>query len=185
MFICIWWQRSKKNANVEVKCAQGLIIINHHCASMKQLWTRMYSSGMRTAHLLTVSQHALVGGVCVSQHALGRGVCIPACSGQEGVCPGGVADPLGPEADTPLWTDRQLWKHNLRKLRLRAVMKHFLYRRYSQEVQSFIVWIINWQNKCGWQKIKVQFRCTWQSSKVSKNRKAPQLIIFLEMTAWS
>ena len=62
---------------------------------------------MRTARLLTVSQHALVrGGVCVSQHALGRGVCIPACSGQEGVCPGGVADPLGPEADTPP-VDRQ------------------------------------------------------------------------------
>ena len=34
----------------------------------------MYSSGMRTARLLTVSQHAL-----------GRGVCIPACTGQGGV----------------------------------------------------------------------------------------------------
>ena len=39
----------------------------------------MYSSGMRTARLLTVSQHAL-----------GRGVCIPACTGQGGVYPGGV-----------------------------------------------------------------------------------------------
>ena len=37
-------------------------------------------------------------GGCVSQHALG----------------------LTP----PLWTDRHLWKHNLRKLRLRAVINH-------------------------------------------------------------
>ena len=39
----------------------------------------MHSSRMRTACLLTVSQHALGGGggLCVSQHALGRG----------GVCP--------------------------------------------------------------------------------------------------
>ena len=63
--------------------------------------TRMHSSRMRTAGLLTVSQHALGRGVCipactrqgvypsmhwaggVSQHALGRGV--PA---QGGVCLG-------------------------------------------------------------------------------------------------
>ena len=37
--------------------------------------TRMYSSGMRTARLLTISQHALHRGVCpggVSQHAMGH-----------------------------------------------------------------------------------------------------------------
>ena len=66
----------------------------------------MHSSGMCTAHLLTISQHALHRGcvsqhalgrgmcvsqhaldraMCISQHALGRGVCIPACTGQ-GVC---------------------------------------------------------------------------------------------------
>ena len=61
---------------------------------------------MRTARLLTVSQHALGRG-CLPG---GRGVCLGA-----GVCP---------VADTPPWTDRHLWKHNLRKLRLRAVMSH-------------------------------------------------------------
>ena len=53
--------------------------------------TRMHSSGMHTAHLLTVSQHALC-----------REVCIPACTGQ-GVylptggctCPRGVYLPTG------------------------------------------------------------------------------------------
>ena len=63
--------------------------------------TRMYSSGMRTARLLTISQHALRrGGVCIPA-CTGREVCIPACTGQGGgcipacigqggVCPGGV-----------------------------------------------------------------------------------------------
>ena len=80
--------------------------------------TRMYSSGMRTARLLTVSQHALRRGG-VSYHALGRGVypsmhwtggvsaqrgCLPGaflprglsvwggCLAGGFVCPGGVAD---------------------------------------------------------------------------------------------
>ena len=39
---------------------------------------------MRTARLLTVSQHALTGE-CVSQDALDRGM-----SAQGGACPGGV-----------------------------------------------------------------------------------------------
>ena len=58
------------------------------------LLTRVHSSGMCTACLLTVSQHALCRG-CVSQHALGRGVC-QRCTCQGGVpaqggftCPGG------------------------------------------------------------------------------------------------
>ena len=49
----------------------------------------MHSSGMRTARLLTVSQHALGGG-CVSQHALGVCIPIPACTGQ-GVSAQGVS----------------------------------------------------------------------------------------------
>ena len=52
----------------------------------------MHSSRIRTARWVTVSQHALGGGV--SQHALGRDVCISACTGQGGVCPDGVADTL-------------------------------------------------------------------------------------------
>ena len=70
------------------------------------LETRMRSSMMRTARLLTVSQHALgrgegvcipartgQGGVYLSMH-WAWGVCIPACTGQGrvsaqgGVCPG-------------------------------------------------------------------------------------------------
>ena len=53
------------------------------------LATRIHSSGMRTARLLSVSQHALGrvcvypsmywAGGCVSQHALGRGVCPGGC----------------------------------------------------------------------------------------------------------
>ena len=82
--------------------------------------TRMHSSGMRTAHLLTVSQHALAGrgvyrgvsaqgGVCLPK----GGVCLPrGCLPSGDVChtpPGPEADtPPGPEADTLLWTDRHL-----------------------------------------------------------------------------
>ena len=45
---------------------------------------------MRTARLLTVSQHSLDrGGVCVSQHALGRGCVSQHALGRGDVCPGG------------------------------------------------------------------------------------------------
>ena len=59
-----------------------------------------------------------------------QGLCIPTCTGLGGMypsmhCPGGVClgvcgrpPPPGPEADP---FPRNLWKHNLRKLRLRAV----------------------------------------------------------------
>ena len=62
----------------------------------------MHSSRVRTAHLLTVSQHALHRGV--SQHALHRGVsqhalgiwCLPrGVSAQGGVCPGGMSEQGG------------------------------------------------------------------------------------------
>ena len=106
--------------------------------------TRMHSSGMRTTRLLTVSQHVL-----------GKGVCIPACTGQGGVCllrgclvwrevsaqggvcPGSVCpggDRRGvADADSPLWTDRHLCKHNLRKLRLRAVKLKNLAVQYAYD----------------------------------------------------
>ena len=73
------------------------------------------------------SMHWAGGGV--SQHALGRGVCILACTGQGGFFPGGCllkevsSQDEGDVADTPLWGDRHLRKHNLRKLRLRAVIR--------------------------------------------------------------
>ena len=73
------------------------------------------------------------GGVC-PEGCLPRGVC------PGGVCPGrclprevsaqrgvSASDPGGGipacnGADPPPWTDRNLWKHNLRKLRLRTVI---------------------------------------------------------------
>ena len=120
-----------------VRCALNLH--SHHIlSSNKILQTRMHSSGMRIACLLTVSQHALGrvgvyprmhwpgGSVCLGVSAwgvsTGGGVCPRGCL-PGGVCPGGGVCLGGVStqkcvADTPR-TD--LWKHNLRKLRLRAV----------------------------------------------------------------
>ena len=79
--------------------------------------TRMHSSGMRTACLLTISQHALHRGVS----AWGGGVYLGGvCQGVS--AQGGVSQHAMGQTPLPLWTDRHLWKHNLRKLRLRAVI---------------------------------------------------------------
>ena len=134
----------------------------------------MHSSGMRTARLLTVSQHILHRGcipACTRQRSVSAqrgctcpGGCLPGvylpggCTCPRGVvylpggvpaqectcpgglylpggctCPGGVPAPgcvpaqgvsipacIGADSP-PLWTDKHLWKNNLRKLRLRAV----------------------------------------------------------------
>ena len=79
--------------------------------------TRMHPSGMRTACLLIISQHALCRGVYPSMHWAGG--CLPmGVSARGGVCPGGCLPggclpregciPACNGADTPLWTDRQL-----------------------------------------------------------------------------
>ena len=112
----------------------------------------MHSNGIHATRLLTVSQLALGRGcVYPSMHwaegCLPRGVC-PGGSAQGGgltrggcvsaqrgvclpwrVCPGGVCLPRGVcllwgggVADIPSWIDRHLLKHNLRKLRLGAVI---------------------------------------------------------------
>ena len=108
--------------------------------------TRMHSSGMRTTHFLTVSCsiHRGMGGcipACTGQGGVCPGgvylgiVCLPGGAlFARGVCPGEclplvpgcVADTPRDQRQTPLplpplWTDRHLWKHNLRKLRLRPV----------------------------------------------------------------
>ena len=74
-------------------------------------------------------------GVCVSKHALGEGGGVSAqgvylgrgASAQGGVCLAGVCPevvhPSMQWGRHPPWTDRHLWKHNLRKLRLREVMR--------------------------------------------------------------
>ena len=66
-----------------------------------------------------------------------RGECLPG-----GICPGGVYPggclPRGyvypsMQWDRPLlWTDRHLWKHNLRKLRLRVVKREILAGRVTR-----------------------------------------------------
>ena len=54
--------------------------------------TIMHSSGMRTARLLTVSQHALGGGggVYPSMHWAGEVSAAGGVSAEGGVCPGGI-----------------------------------------------------------------------------------------------
>ena len=79
---------------------------------------------MRTARLLTVCRG---GGLCPWDGCVCRG---------GGVCRGGVSA-SGPKGvchtpgtwgrHPPPWTDRHLWKHNLRKLRLRAVKRGLLF----------------------------------------------------------
>ena len=93
-----------------------------------------------------VSQHVLGRGVSAQGvSARGLGVCLGGVCPQEclpggclptkgvylegGVCPHGSVCPgevsaQGVADTTPLWTDRHLWKHNLRKLCLRAVKNY-------------------------------------------------------------
>ena len=91
---------------------------------------------MHTARLLTVPQHALCRGclpggyVCLPGGVCLPGVCLPSRVSAQGgsawgdVCLGGCLPrgciPACNGADPP-WTDRHLWKHNLRNLRLRTV----------------------------------------------------------------
>ena len=55
----------------------------------------MHSSRMRTAHLLTISQHALLGGVPAQGVYLPGGVPAQVCTCQGGTCPGGCTCPWG------------------------------------------------------------------------------------------
>ena len=83
--------------------------------------TRMHSSGMCTAHLLTISQHALCRGVSAS--GPGGVVCHGGGAGCLPLVLRGVYPIMQWDRHPPLWTDRHLWKHNLRKLSLRAVIR--------------------------------------------------------------
>ena len=74
---------------------------------------------MRTVRLLSVSQHALcTGGVCLP------GVCLPRLVSTRGVS----QHAMGQGADTspPVDMTDTCERHNLRKLRLRAVTDHLL-----------------------------------------------------------
>ena len=93
-----------------------------------------HSSGMRTARLLTGRGGCLSWAVVCPGWTVCQGGCLPegvSAQGGGGVSSWGSVQgglphpPSGPEADTPLspWTGRHLWKHNLRKLHLWAVIK--------------------------------------------------------------
>ena len=89
-----------------------LKIQKYYAWTNNMLSTRMHSSRMCTARPLTVSHSIWWGGVCPNP---------PGCR------------PLSwmqtPQMQTPpLWTDQHLWKHNLHKLRLWAVMNKIKFR---------------------------------------------------------
>ena len=89
---------------------------------------RMHSSGMRTARLLTVSQHALCRGVSASgPGGVFPGGSVQGVSARGDVWPGGCLPLIGGGcipacngADTPCG-QTDTCKNNLHKLRLRAV----------------------------------------------------------------
>ena len=130
--------------------AELFVLIRRHLMNYPE--TSMHSSRMRTVpnacclYLPACTARGgrlLPGGVCLWSG--GSGVCSQrgwvSSSGPGGVCswsggyllggsaPGGgcllqeVCIPACNGTDTPLWIDRHLWKHCLRKLRLRAVTK--------------------------------------------------------------
>ena len=60
------------------------------------------------------------GFVCLGGLSAHGGVC-PGVSAQRGVFLGGVYPSMQWGDTLPLWTDKHLWKHNLRKIHLRTV----------------------------------------------------------------
>ena len=88
---------------------------------------RMRSYGIRTARLLTVSRSIRRGGVSAWEGVC-RGGCLPRGCGRHRppMTRGRHYPPPSP------WTHRHLWKHNLRKLRLRAVKIKLCERRLKR-----------------------------------------------------
>ena len=121
-------------------------------ANLTLLLTRMHSSGIRTTRLLTVSQHALgqclpKGGICLGVWGVcPGGLPVGWWVSAQGVCPGGgcVGDvfqhAVGQTSFTPPppWTDRHLWKHNLRKLRLREVKMLNVKKKFAYKNKPFL-----------------------------------------------
>ena len=88
-----------------IQCINILLVFSSENENL--LRTRLHSSGMRIARLLTISQHALCRGVsargclprgCLPRGCLPRGVCLPR---------GGWCIPACNGADTPPPVDRQ------------------------------------------------------------------------------
>ena len=134
-------------------------------------WTTMHSSRMHTARSLIVSHsicwgdmhamhtplpctppatHAPLPCTPPAMHAPSHAHPSPATYAPCHLCPPAMHTPLPhmpPCHACPLsmWTDRHLWKHNLHKLRLRAVKIHktsFRYRLniYGEQSQKKIIW---------------------------------------------
>ena len=84
---------------------------------------------MRTARLLTVCPGSVYQGVSAQGGVSAYGVSVrgAVCLGVGVSAQGVVCHPQtrGRQSPPP-WTDRHLWKHNLRKLRLRAVISIYL-----------------------------------------------------------
>ena len=123
-YIAIWrWQRDEF-------FLRSPFVINTKPEAQQQnlnyILSRMHSSRMRTVRLLTVSQHALPGGVPAGGWTCPVGG-VPAwgctCLGCVCTCLGGVYLPRY----SPLWTERQTSAKILPfpKLRLRAVINYF------------------------------------------------------------
>ena len=148
--LCIIYHFCSVEACLLWKCCLGFTDVWNCCdiELTEILATRMHSSGMNTVcllTLLTISQHALgrVKGVyipaCTGQGVSEQG-CLPRGVSEQVRClPGGVcsevsvwgclprvvcvADSSRDQRQTsPLWTDRYLWKHNLHKFYLQAVI---------------------------------------------------------------
>ena len=78
------------------------VLVVYVYGKMGPYYTRMQSSRMHTAHSLPYGGSLETPPTWTETPHLDR-------------------DPTRPPDRDPLWTDRHLWKHNLRKLRLRAV----------------------------------------------------------------
>ena len=100
--------------------------------------TRMHYSRTHTARPLPYGGRSLSAGF-LSRGSLSGGVSVQGSLCPGGLCSGGSLSrglpdrdppgwrPPGQRPRPPLWTDKHLWKHNLRKLRLRTVTSHMWY----------------------------------------------------------
>ena len=102
------------------------------------------------------------GGGCLPRGCVWGDVCLGGLpkevSARGGVCRGGDVYSSMQWGRFPLWTDRHLWKHNLRKLRLRVVKNgshYFNYlcanRQYGEFCEGIYTFIF----------LKVFLRCFW------------------------
>ena len=109
-----------------------LLTVSQHALHRGGRYPSMHWVGGRGVYL---SMH-WAGGCLPKGVYLSGGACT--CPGERCTCPVGWCNCPGDVpahggvsqhamGQTPLWTDRHLWKHNLHKLHLRAVTRNVLY----------------------------------------------------------